>query len=161
MAEPTYPHNIKKDYVWWVEGNQIALAYAKDTASGDVLLDDGTYNSTDGIKHRSTTGEWLSPHEVTSIRVVTVRKAEPTSGNQTGILMTNLAEVPEIPSQFHKALVYYAIARGHEKTADGLKISQVFDGKYEMCVRKGVNYMGSERYYGIRTVTTNKNQGIL
>jgi hypothetical protein len=146
MAQPTYPHNIKKDYVWWVEGKELAIAYA---------------NSTDGIKHRSTTGEWLSPHEISTIRLVTVRKAEPTSGNGSGTLLSALTDVPEIPSEFHKCLVYYAIARGHEKTVDGLKISQTFDGKYEMGVRKGVNYMGNERYYGIRMVTSNKIQGIL
>ena len=161
MAQPTYPHNIKKNYVWWVEGKQIAIAYAKDTVSGDTLLADGTYNSANSFKSRSTMGEWLSPHEVSSIRIVTIRKGEPAGGDQSGTLMTALTEVPEIPSEFHKALVYYAIARGHEKTADGLRVSQVFDGKYEMAVRKGVNYMGNERYYGIRTVSTNKNQGIL
>ena len=161
MAQPTYPHNITKDYAWWVEGNQIAIAYAKDTASGDVLLSDGTYNSTDGLKHRSTTGEWLSPHEVTTIRLITVRKGEPTTGNGTGTLMTLLTETPEIPSQFHKALVYYAIARGHEKTAEGLQVAQAFDGKYEMIVRKGIGYMGGERYYGPRSVGINKSQGIL
>lgn len=161
MAQPTYPHNIKKNYVWWVEGNQLAIAYAKDAASGDTLLADGTYNSTNSFKAPSTMGEWISPHEVSSIRLVTVRKGEPTTGDQSGTLMTALTEVPEIPSQFHKALVYYAIARGHEKTADGLQVSQVFDAKYEMAVRKGVSYMGNERYYGIRTQVVNKNQGIV
>ena len=27
MAQPTYPHDIKKTYVWWIERGQLAVAY--------------------------------------------------------------------------------------------------------------------------------------
>lgn len=29
MAQPTYPHNIEKEYVWWIERNKIGIAYKK------------------------------------------------------------------------------------------------------------------------------------
>tara|TARA_R100000458_G_C8241621_1_gene220527 strand:- start:350 stop:835 length:486 start_codon:yes stop_codon:yes gene_type:complete len=161
MAQPTYPHNIDKDYAWWVEGNQIAIAYAKDTGTGQVLLSDGTYNSTDGLRQRSTTGQWLSPHEVTTIRLVTVRRGEPNPPVGDGTLFTTLAQQPEMSSQFHKALAYYIIARGYEKSEEGLKMAQLFDAKYEMMVRKGISFAGGERYYGARNVIINKTNGIL
>ena len=58
MAEPTYPHNLDKEYVWWTERVQVAIGYIDDSV--DTV-------TTDGVADTSI--QVLSPHEVTVIRL--------------------------------------------------------------------------------------------
>ena len=155
MAQPTYPHDIVKDYVWWLDrNNRIAIAYAKDTASGDRLLSDGSYNSVSGLRERSYTGEFLSPHVATQVRIFCIKKAEVLDrvGGETvpsgQFVKTNMDDEPEFPRQFHRALVYYVIARGYELKPELMKMSQIFDQKYIEQKDKAHRYVGNKRYYG-------------
>ncbi|MBC8225742.1 MAG: hypothetical protein H8E74_01205 [Gammaproteobacteria bacterium] len=169
MAQPTYPHTITKDYAWWIDRGQIAIAYAKDTPSGDRLLSDGSYNSMDGIRERSYTGEWLSPHESVTIRVFCIKKAEvlteseklagtAASGKFTS---TGMDDVPEFPSQFHRALVYYVISKGYENNPELIKLSEVFEAKYRNKKDEAHRYVGGNRFYGAKQVKTNPGWGIM
>lgn len=169
MAQPTYPHNIKKDYAWWIDRGKIAIAYAKDTPSGDRLLADGTYNSTDGVRERSYTGEWLSPHEATKIRVMCIKKAEVVtqaekdSGTAASgkFNSSQMSDMPEFPEQFHRALVYYAISKGYELKPDLIKLSEVFGSKYKEYKDKAHKYVGNKRFYGSKQVKSNRTWGIM
>ena len=66
MAQPTYPHNIEKEYVYWVERNQIAIAYRKDTLTTGI----------DVVPAIEPEGEFLSPHKAVTIRIYATKKAE-------------------------------------------------------------------------------------
>ena len=114
MAQPTYPHDIVKDYVWWLDrNNRLAIAYAKDTTSGDRLLSDGSYNNVSGVRERSYTGEFLSPHVATQVRIFCIKRAdvrtvaEANAGTSpSGLFVsTEMDDEPEFPRQFHRALV--------------------------------------------------------
>jgi len=169
MSQPTYPHDIKKDYAWWIDRGKIAIAYAKDTPSGDRLLTDGSYNSTDGIRQRSYSGEWLSPHEATKIRIFCIKKAEVlTEAEKTsGIAASGkfhkgeMSDMPEFPSQFHRGLVYYAIAKGYEIKPDLIKLNEVFGAKYKEYKDKAHKYVGNKRFYGPKQVKAGRPWGIM
>ena len=153
MAEPTYPHNIDKDYVWWIEDNQIAIAYVKDTVT---VAPTGTWP-----RNRTTTGEFLSPHEVTNIRIHVVKQAGKVGQEGSAGGLTSLIDVPEFPARFHEALVYYAISRGYERSAEGIESGQYFKAEYLKEVGEAIKYKNNRRYSGPRTVSINKKTGIL
>tara|TARA_R100000406_G_scaffold75408_1_gene55840 strand:- start:671 stop:1066 length:396 start_codon:yes stop_codon:yes gene_type:complete len=50
------------------------------------------------------------------------------------------SQVPEIPEQFHDALVNKAIAIGYEKSPEGIPMAQYFNGKFEDDVKNGRKY---------------------
>lgn len=153
MAEPTYPHNIDKDYVWWLEDDQIAIAYIKDTVTVDST---GTYP-----RNRTTMGEFLSPHEVTDIRIHVVKQAGKVGQEGSAGGLTSMTDIPEFPSRFHEALVYYAIARGYERSAEGFEKGGYFKAEYLKEVGEAIKYKNQRRYGGLRTVSVNKKTGIL
>lgn len=154
MAEqPTYPHNIDKDYVWWIEDNQIAIAYIKDTVT---TAPTGTWP-----RNRTTQGEFLSPHEVSTIRVHVVKTAGRVGGEGNSDDLSVLTDTPELPEQFHESLVYYAIMKGYERSAEGLENTAYFKAEYERGVQAGNRYTNTRRMNGPRSVTINKTTGIL
>ena len=161
MAEqPTYPHDINKDYVWWIEDNQIAIAYVKDTATSTRILTDGSYNSVKGVRQRSEMGEFLSPHEVSTIRLHVIKKAGRVGdeGNSGGLV--SLTDIPELPSQFHEALVHYAIFKGYERSSEGLENAAYFKAEYQRNIIDGRRYTNTRRMGGPRTVSISKKAGI-
>ena len=151
MAQPTYPHNIVKDYVWWLEDDKIAIAYVKDTATVNENYP----------RPRSEMGEYLSPHEATQVRLHVVKKAGRVGDEGNAGKMTELTHEPEFPTEFHEALVMYAIFKGYERSADGLENAQYFKAEYLKKVLEGQRYTGIGRYGGPSQVTVNKKLGIL
>jgi len=176
MAQPTYPHTIDKDYAWWLDRGNIAIAYAKDTQSnggraiiGGDGLPDGTFSSTTGIRERSYTGEWLSPHEITQIRIFCIKKsevfteAEKNAGTSPSgkFIAGGMTDMPEFPSQFHRALVYYAVSKGYENKPELMKLNEVFNAKYNEYKEKAHRYVGNKRFYGPKQVKTGRTWGIM
>jgi len=169
MAQPTYPHDIVKDYVWWLDRGRIAIAYAKDTPSGDRLLSDGSYNSSDGVRQREYTGEFLSPHVSVQVRVFCIKKAEVFTATEKALgtapsgkfLSSNMDDMPEIPEQFHRALVYYVIAKGYETSPELMKLTEVFDAKYREYKDKAHKFVNNKRYYGPRQLKSNRVWGVM
>jgi len=167
MSQPTYPHDIIKDYVWWLDrNNRIAIAYSKDTPSGDRLLSDGSYNSVSGIRERSYTGEFLSPHVAVQVRLFCIKKAEvlDRAGGETApsgkFISTNMDDEPEFPTQFHRALVYYVISKLYESNPELFKLSQVFDAKYKEYKDRAHRFVGNKRFYGPKQVKTSRGWSI-
>jgi len=169
MAQPTYPHDIVKDYVWWIDRGKIAIAYAKDTPSGDRLLSDGSYNSSNGVRQREYTGEWLSPHIVATVRVFCIKKAEVFTIEEE-VLGTapsgkfhdgEMNDQPEFPKQFHRALVYYVIAKGYEANPQLMKLSEVFETKYREYKDKACKFVNNKRFYGPKQLKSNRVWGVM
>jgi len=153
MAEqPTYPHKIDKDYVWWIEDNEIAIAYIKDTVTAGST---GTWP-----RNRTSMGEFLSPHEASVVRLHVIKTAGRIGGEGGSEELDDMEDVPELPQQFHESLIYYAIMKGYERSAEGLEKIPYFRTEYERGVQAGTRYTNTRRMNGPRSVTTNKITGI-
>ena len=59
MAQPTYPHDIQKNYVWWLERGKLALAYIDASKAIYPTNFDG-----DGFRYSGDSNRIYSPHEV-------------------------------------------------------------------------------------------------
>ena len=142
MSEkPTYPHDIEKAYVWWIERDNIAIAYL-DLGFATYPAN---YNSSE-FKYDSTTGRVYSPHgdhEGWEFRMHVVRNARELNG---------LEDEPEFPEQFHEALVDKVIQHGYEKTPETLKVAQYWEVKYSQKVREGLAYASKGRIGGFKKI---------
>ena len=237
MAQPTYPHNIQKQYVWWIERGQIALAYhdlddgnngrngefispisgydAKITAPTIAIVDGGgTDTITDTNSNfvnagfavgQSITVSGTASNNITAtltavaagtltmaggtfsssesagnditivsgtgvtVRIMAIKKAEVLnkSGNElesSGKFQAgSLSDEPEYASQFHEALVSYAISKGYEMipSKEGLSAAQYWMQQYFISVKKAKAFADNNQVYGPRKVGVNPVTGIL
>ena len=90
-------------------------------------------------------------------------QAEKTNGTAASgkFIATNMSDMPEFPEQFHRALVYYAISRGYEKSPEMMKLTDVFEAKYRAYKDQAHRYVNNKRFYGPKQVKTNRVFGIL
>jgi len=163
MAQPSYPHDIEKEYVWWTERNKIGIAYAKDTLTTGI----------DVVPPIEPEGEFLSPHKAVQVRIYAVKKAEVftqleknASTSPSGkFKITNLLDMPEFDEQFHEAIFVYALWKGYEKKSalnpDLLQIAQYWRQRYQDCVSMALKYAGRNRVGGPRQLKVAKTHGIL
>ena len=163
MAQPTYPHNIEKEYVYWIERNKIAIAYKKDTLTTGI----------DVVPPIEPEGEFLSPHKVVSIRIHAIKKAEvltsaeKSSGTDASGKFTirNMIDEPEFDEQHHEAILMYVLWKGYEKKSsvnpDMLKVAQYWRQRYQECVRMALRSVSNNKYRGPRQMKYNKTHGIL
>ena len=163
MAQPTYPHNIEKEYVWWVERGQIAIAYKKDTLTTGV----------DVVPPIEPEGEFLSPHKVVQVRIYAIKKAEVyTSAEKTAgtspsgkFTIRNMVDQPEFDEQHHEAIFCYALWKGYEKKSalnpEMLKLAQYWRQRYQECVRMALKNAGNNRVRGPRRLQISKTHGIM
>ena len=138
MAQPTYPHDIQKNYVWWLERGKIALAYIDSSKAIYPTNFDG-----DGFRYSGDSNRIYSPHEISQIRIHYLRKAA---------TLTAVTETPEIPEQFHRALVAQVIQHGHEKNPEGLKVAQYWEVKFLKYVRDGLKYSQKDKVGGFKKI---------
>ena len=163
MAQPAYPHNIGKEYVWWAARGQIAIAYKKDTLTTGV----------DVVPPIEPEGEFLSPHEAVQVRIYAVKKAEvytsieKTAGTAPSgkFIITSIKDIPEFEEQFHEAVFCYVLWKGYEKKSalnpELLKLAQYWRQRYQECVSMGLRYSGKNRIGGPRQLKISKTHGIL
>lgn len=237
MAQPTYPHDIGKVYVWWIERGQLAIAYhdlddgnagrngefisptagydAKITAPTLAIVDGGgTDTITDSNNNFINAGfavdqvitiSGTSSNNVTAtltavaagtltmaggtfsssesagndvtivsgtgvtVRVMAIKKAEviDNSANElesSGKFNTsNLNDEPEYASQFHNALVSYAISKGYEMvpSKDNLQAAAYWFGQYTMDLKKAKAFADNNQVYGPRKISVNPTTGII
>ena len=138
MAQPTYPHNIGKNYVWWLERGKIALAYIDSSRAIYPANFDG-----DGFQYSSDTNRIYSPHEVSQIRVHYLRKAKK---------LAAITDVPEVPEQFHRGLVAQVVQHGYEKEPETLKVAQYWEVKFAKYVRDGIKYSKKDKVGGFKKI---------
>mgnify|MGYP003147603417 FL=1 len=138
MAQPTYPHDIEKNYVWWFERGKIALAYIDSSRAIYPENFDG-----DGFRYSGDSSRIYSPHEISEIRIHYLSKAP---------ALTSVTSVPEIPEQFHRALVAQVIQHGHEKNPEGLKVAQYWEVKFLKYVRDGLKYSQKDKVGGFKKI---------
>ena len=146
--QPTYPHDIGKAYVWWIERDNIAIAYL-DLGSA---IYPANYDSS-GFKYSSMTGRVYSPAEALTFRAHVVRKAR-RSGGTAGQVLETTAHSPEFPEEFHEALVNKVIQHGYEKTGDVnmLNVAKYWEGKYMLKVREGIANSAKGKVGGFKKV---------
>ena len=135
MAQPTYPHNIVKDYVWWIEDDKIAIAYVKDSA---------TLNE-NYPRDRSEMGEYLSPHEAAQVRLHVVKKAGREGDEGNAGAMTELTHVPEFPSEFHEALTYKVLERLYAQNPATIQVAGYWGGKFQASINDAKKYANTGR----------------
>ena len=163
MAQPTYPHNIEKEYVYWVERNQIAIAYRKDTLTTGI----------DVVPAIEPQGEFLSPHKAVTIRIYAIKKAEVLTDREDAagtapsgkFILGELDDKPEFDEMHHEAILMYVLWKGYEKKSavdiSNLRMAQYFRKRYQECVQMAMRTASSNRIRGPRQVKYNKTLGIL
>lgn len=144
MAQPTYPHNLDKEYVWWTERGQVALGYI------DKSVDTVT---TDGVADNSV--KVLSPHEVTKIRLYVTKRAETAPGDGQ-FVASSQTDSPEFPVQFHEAIVLYAVMRAYEVDPETIKVADYWMQRYQDGIRDGKRWADENNVYGFKKVTQHR-----
>ena len=163
MAQPAYPHNIEKEYVWWTERNKIGIAYKKDTLTTGV----------DVVPPIEPEGEFLSPHTAVQVTIYAIKKAEVLTSVEKAagtaasgkFTIRSLVDQPEFAEQHHESILCYIMWKGYEKKSamspDMLKIAQYWRQRYQECVKMALRDAGNNRVRGPRQVKYNKTHGIL
>tara|TARA_E500000305_G_C4012375_1_gene233498 strand:+ start:613 stop:1092 length:480 start_codon:yes stop_codon:yes gene_type:complete len=159
MAQPTYPHNIEKEYVWWIERNKIGIAYKKDTLTTGV----------DVVPPIEPEGEFLSPHKAVQVTIYATKKAEVLKSTETTASgkfnIRNLLDQAEFAEQHHESILCYILWKGYEKKSginpQLLKVAQYWRQRYQECVKMGLRDAGNNRIKGPRQLKYNKTHGIL
>jgi hypothetical protein len=141
MAEPTYPHNIGKEYVWWTERGQVAVGYIDRSIT--PVSDDGVVDESVKV---------LSPHEVTTVRLYVTKRAETAPGSGQ-FESTGPSETPEFPVQFHEALVFFTIMRGYERDARTIPLAEYWMRRYIDVCKDGKRWADSNNVYGFKKIT--------
>lgn len=117
----TAERNSALKKVYWLERDGIALATRSEND-----------NSTD----------YVSVTEAKTVHVHAVKRDSDFVASGTGIGMT---QVPSIPTEFHEALAYYAIARGYETNPKGLQQAMYFRGLFNEEIREAKKYANKQR----------------
>ena len=163
MAQPAYPHNIEKEYVWWIERNKIGIAYKKDTLTTGV----------DVVPPIEPEGEFLSSHKVVQVTIYAIKKAEvltdaeETAGTAASGQFTlgSLDDKPEFDEQHHEAIFCYILWKGYEKKSglnpDMLKLAQYWRKRYQECIAMALRNAGNNKVRGPRQLKYSKTHGIL
>ncbi|MBC8553201.1 MAG: hypothetical protein H8D23_26575 [Candidatus Brocadiales bacterium] len=134
--QPSYPHDIEKRYVWWLERGKIAIAYIDSSRATYPADFDGNE-----FRYSSSSGRIYSPHEASQIRIHYLRKAAALSA---------VSGSPEIPERFHRALVAQVIQHGYEKNPETLKVAQYWDAQYQRYLREGLKYSARDKVGGFK-----------
>jgi len=163
MAQPTYPHNIEKEYVWWIERNKIGIAYKKDTLTTGV----------DVVPPIDPEGEFLSPHKSVSVRIYAIKKAEVLTLEEESLgtspsgkfVLGQLNDKPEFDEMHHEAILMYILWKGYEKKSalnpDMLKLAQYWRQRYQECIKMALRSASNNKVRGPRQLKYNKTHGIL
>ena len=138
MPQPTYPHDIQKNYVWWLERGKIALAYVDSSKAVYPENFDGS-----GFRYSGSSDRIYSPHEVSEIRIHYFRRAT---------ALTAVTSVPEIPEQFHRGLVAQVIQCGYERNPEALKVAQYWEAKYLRYLGDGLKYSQKDKVGGFKKI---------
>tara|TARA_R100000329_G_C7615941_1_gene218676 strand:+ start:2211 stop:2702 length:492 start_codon:yes stop_codon:yes gene_type:complete len=163
MAQPTYPHNIEKEYVYWVERNRIGIAYKKDTLTTGV----------DVVPAIEPEGEFLSPHKAVTVRIYATKKAEVLTDSEENagtapsgqFILGGMGDKPEFDELHHEAILMYVLWKGYEKKTairpELIRIAQYWRKRYQECVQMALRTASSNRVRGPRQMKYNKTHGIL
>ena len=110
-----------KQWVWWTERGAIWIGYYDETKTEE--------------------DQFASPDSSIAGKLITVfyyKKSDhfdlPSASDAWE------SQTPDIPEQFHDALVNKAIAIGYEKSPEGLQMAQYFNNKFEDDVKNGRKY---------------------
>jgi hypothetical protein len=134
-------------------------------AAGTLTMATGTFSSSESAGNDVTI---VSGSGVT-VRVMAIKKAEviDKSANELEsdgkFISSNLNDEPEFASQFHNALVSYAISKGYEMipSKEGLQAATYWFGQYSMDVKKAKAFADNNQVYGPRKVGVNPTTGII
>ena len=122
-----------RQWVWWTERGAIWVAYYDDS-------------KVDNEKFTSPTADIAGK----TITVFYYKKSDhfnlPSASDDWE------SQIPEIPEQFHDALVNKAIAIGYEKSPQGIQMAQYFNGKFEDDVKNGRKYAYRARTGTFKTI---------
>lgn len=126
-------------YVWWIDRDAIAISKKSDTSS----LDD-KYTGPPAGKEVTL---FITKYDEVFISA--------TTGEGIGI-----DEEPNIPTEFHRALVDRAIQQGYEMSIGSNPVAvqaiQLFEGKWEKAIKGGRKYAKTNRTgsasYAVRPV---------
>ena len=124
-----------KEWVWWVEDNNILLGYYDEskTDSEKIASPDST----------------IAGQSMTLFYNKKPKNFDIPSQNRDWD-----KQIPEIPEQFHDALVTKAVGLGYERNHETLKLAQYFNGKFEDDVKNGRKYAYSGRLSTFRTINS-------
>tara|TARA_R100000458_G_scaffold58486_1_gene66625 strand:+ start:1665 stop:2054 length:390 start_codon:yes stop_codon:yes gene_type:complete len=90
--------------------------------------------------------DWTSITEIKGVRVYAISK-------DTDIPINSLTtSYNQIPTQFHEAIVYKAIASGYKDPRNlDIKLAQYFDNEYLLAVKEGRKF-GKSNYTDVGTI---------
>ena len=107
---------------YWVERDSIAIVKKSDSPSENKTYD--------------------SPLSVETVNLSVVKLDEDFVESGEGIGIT---ESPEIPEEFHEAIVDYAIMKGYEMSPEGLQSAVYFKQNFKEQVAEGKKYATKNR----------------
>lgn len=123
------------EWVWWVEDGSILLGYYDESKTDEEKV--------------------ASPDSTIAGQSLTLFYNKKAKHFDTPSQNRNWQDqVPEIPEQFHDALVNKAIALGYERNPDTLQLAQYFNGKFEDDVKNGRKYAYRGRLGTFRTINS-------
>lgn len=104
--------------------------------------------ATNQVTRDGWTTDWTSISVVKSVRLYAISKDSDISVNE----LTNTFN--QIPSQFHEALVYKAIAMGYKDPRNmDINVAGYFDSEYERGVREGRKF-GKSNYTDVGRIAS-------
>ena len=120
----------QRDNVYWIERDSIAIA---------------KYDSGKDIDNR-----FSGPEASKTITLHVTKYDEEFTTSDTGSGTIGMDESPNIPEEFHEALVFKAIQKGYElKLGQDPKLFNVaayWRAGYDKILKEGVRYANNERY---------------
>ena len=124
-----------KEWVWWTEEGSILLGYYDES--------------------KTEAEQFVSPDSTIAGQSLTLFYNKKAKHFDIPSQSRNWQEqVPEIPEQFHDALVNKAIALGYERKPETLQLAQYFNGKFEDDVKNGRKYAYRGRLGTFRTINS-------